>query len=353
MAVPAAVSAELLPDYSAYNTPQSAPAVTNTAELKYFTDREEFLAICEGVTETFDITSASGFTAIPKPLDQYSDNDAYSPGSILPGIVVSTPGGILNAELVVVGPGVFGAISYSVHSNIFSDTLNLSFPDQEIHGNVTCVGMDLGSLFSASTLDLSIHGAEDVSLGETTALANTTTSAFWGVVSTIGVITRIHLASATFPTDTCCTEGVDNVTFGTTAETAKLLSCAGGSFEPPFDGPIVINNSSMRVIPVGMTLVDEDGIIFGAYDFEQPPVIYIDPVAGGTSEAVYLSDEDMLEASAASDDDVFRYDPVTYLWMYNLRPTEDAGQFRVTAVSMDESYIIDADTCSSTYTREE
>ena len=334
MAVPAAVSAELLPDYSAYNTPQSAPAVTNTAELKYFTDREEFLAICEGETETFDITSASGFTAIPKPLDQYSDNDAYSPGSILPGIVVSTPGGILNAELVVVGPGVFGAISYSVHSNIFSDTLNLSFPDQEIHGNVTCVGMDLGSLLSASTLDLSIHGAEDVSLGETTALANTTTSVFWGVVSTIGVITRIHLASATFQSD-CCTEGVDNVTFGT-AETATLLSCAGGSFEPPFAEDIHIKKRSRRSIPVKMVLVnDATGELVREGDIT-PPLVNV-----------------AAELSSAIDVGEFRFDVDEDHWVYILRTRDysEAGVYTVTAVPGDETYTIDAESCVGVFTR--
>jgi hypothetical protein len=92
-----------------------------------------------------------------------------------------------------------------VFANIFSDSLDVAFP-----GGVFAVGSDIGSLFSASTLTVSVFGPGNVLLGTAPAFAPISGNGFFGVESTTTAITRINFNS---PTNQA--EGVTNVAFGT------------------------------------------------------------------------------------------------------------------------------------------
>lgn len=135
-------------------------------------------------------------------LDKFTNNAFFMPGEIIDGLRLreTPPRGVNGLAITGANFGAPGATK-SVFANFFVDTLNLTY----YNNDTMATGMDLRSLFAASTLDIRIFGIGDVLLGTTSSLASTL-GTFWGVRSTTDIITRINLSSRTGQA-----EGVDNV----------------------------------------------------------------------------------------------------------------------------------------------
>ena len=128
-----------------------------------------------------------------------------------------------------------------------------------------------------------------------------------------------------------------------------VYSCVGGSFEPPFDEIITLKNKVMRAIPVKMSLVDTDGSLIADSDISSPPVVNVSytPVAG----ADYSSNHDLVPPGLADEGNEFRFE-YPY-WVFNLSTKQftSAGTYEVIAIAGDDSYFIDASSCSGTFVR--
>jgi hypothetical protein len=103
--------------------------------------------------------------------------------------------------------GSIGLPSKSIFANHSSDTLDLNFSSS------TAVGLDVFSIFNASTIDVSVYGTSGL-LGTFPVLAGNS-GTFFGVMNTSGSITRLNLSSETGEY-----EGADNVSFGNPSGTA-------------------------------------------------------------------------------------------------------------------------------------
>lgn len=143
-----------------------------------------------------------GVAAMNGNLDKFTNNAFFLPGEIIDGLRLreSPPRGVEGLAITGANFGAPGATK-SVFANFFADTLNLTY----YNNDTTATGMDLRSLFAASTFDIQIRGVGDVLLGTTTSVASTL-GTFWGVRSTTDIITRINISSRTGQA-----EGVDNV----------------------------------------------------------------------------------------------------------------------------------------------
>jgi hypothetical protein len=190
------------------------------AALITYATRASFDAANPGLpTETFEEGNIgpNSITACPHPLDSSSSNACFAPGDILAGLQLVAEGGVANpgAELALFGDGYAGVTSEMVVANYFLDTLRLNFA-----GGVNAVGFDGYSVFGASTVDISIFGASGLLGTFPLLLTNTGDGTFFGVRSTGELITHITLSSPAIEA-----EGVDNVSFGTTAvpEPGSLL----------------------------------------------------------------------------------------------------------------------------------
>jgi hypothetical protein len=131
------------------------------------------------------------------------------------------------------------------------------------------------------------------------------------------------------------------------------FSCVGDSFESPFSEPITLNNKMKnkmkKVIPVKMALIDADGNLITESDISAPPVVDVSYTPG--FDAVYSYDSELLPPGLADDGNDFRFG-YPY-WAINLATKQftSAGTYEVTAVAGDESYMIDASSCSGTFIR--
>lgn len=131
------------------------------------------------------------------------------------------------------------------------------------------------------------------------------------------------------------------------------LACAG--FAPPFDRALSLKNKNKRVIPVDIVLTDADGYIVTDFNITAPPVINVlfdgtTPYGDGTDS------EELLPVGSANEDNLFRYDPDTGQWIYNLGTKQfgAAGTYKVTVASGDElEYTIATPdgACSQTFER--
>lgn len=320
--------------------------------LTIYTNRTNFMNVCgNSVTEDFesqvpvtDVYVEANFDQ----LDQYTNNGLYDSGDIQPGIVVSTPE-VLGNDIAIFGPAFrgHGPVSQSVYTTHFNHSLDLTFT------NATCVGMDVGSQDDPTNdLKISIFDSNDDLMDEVITSAETETNTFFGIVSSIGEISRINLSTPNTEPATKRLEGVDNVTFGIAPITS--LTCVGESFEPPFTGTVGINYNSKRVIPVKANLInDQTDDLVGEGDITPPVVnVFFTPVS--SIGAADVTDE-LLPAGAANEDNIFRFDPETGFWVYNL-PTKHysaPGNYIVTAVAGDTTYTIDPVSCTGTFNRKE
>ena len=135
-------------------------------------------------------------------LDEYTDNAAFHPGDILPGIQIACKWA--GNKLVVLGVGAehFGIYPSSVIISNISDeqSLNINFPD-----GVNAVAFDV--FHGGDNVGISVYGEDDTLLYDETEI----TSGFFGVHST-ELIHRINV-DAPYGGDGHF-EAIDNIAFG-------------------------------------------------------------------------------------------------------------------------------------------
>ncbi|NIM49106.1 MAG: hypothetical protein GTO22_07575 [Gemmatimonadales bacterium] len=244
-------SNEARPLYSASGTSSASNSLT------FFTDRTAFDAVCVNVqVEDFEEgnVGSGGVLGFPRPLDATSNNAAFSPEDIEPGLSITTIGPDRSGqELALTGAGFGGTPSKDVFANFFVDHLAIDLTA----GDATGVRMDLLSLFGADpNMQIDIYGTSGL-LGSTTA-PGTNAGSFWGVRAD-QVITQLQIRS---PLDQA--EGVDNLAFG------RCIILVDVDIKPGSD-PNSINPKSKGVIPVAIlgsadfdvTTVDVTTLAFG------------------------------------------------------------------------------------------
>jgi hypothetical protein len=130
----------------------------------------------------------------------------------------------------------------------------------------------------------------------------------------------------------------------------EAFACEG--FAPPFDVALAIGNRVNRAIPVKAQLVDGDGFLITDLNIDAPPVVNVSFTPGSGGEAQDLTDE-LAPIGTANRDNIFRFDPGTQTWVYNLgtQQYKSPGTYVVSMRSGDESsYIIDP-TCRGEFQR--
>lgn len=129
-----------------------------------------------------------------------------------------------------------------------------------------------------------------------------------------------------------------------------VFACDG--FAWPFEVALSLQKRVNRAIPLKTGLLDSDGFPMTDLDISAPPVVDVSfsPVVGGVTEDLT---EQLVPLGQANTDNIFRFDPGTQSWVYNLgtTPYDAAGTYVVTMKSGDStSYVIDPD-CSGQFER--
>ena len=188
------------------------------ATLISFNNRIAFNAAEPGLpVETFEknLQPNNSLALFSEPLNSTSNNIAFAPGSILPGISLSVfPGTVL----VLLAQGFLGASSDVVGPNVFVEDLVLDFAPA-----VNAVGFDLLALLNPGPVSVNVFGTGSV-LGSF-PLVLSATPTFFGVVSTSEPIFQI---TVTETSAAAVGELIDNVAFGAVAEPTALALVASG-----------------------------------------------------------------------------------------------------------------------------
>ena len=112
---------------------------------------------------------------------------------------------------------------------------------------------------------------------------------------------------------------------------------------------LALNNKMKKAIPVKMSVVDTDGNLITESDISAPPVV---DVSYSPDAGVYDgNNSDLVPPGLADDGNEFRFD-YPY-WVINLATKQfsSAGTYEVTAMAGDDSYSINASSCSGTFIR--
>jgi len=119
------------------------------------------------------------------------------------------------------------------------------------------------------------------------------------------------------------------------ANTIPELTCNG--FAPPFDQPLSLKKKVKRAIPVDMVLIGADGYMVTDADIVAPPVINVFFNAQVFGE-IPPNTDDLLPLGSANDDNIFRFDPDSGQWIYNLGTKQFTapGTYMVIVTSGDE-----------------
>ena len=98
-----------------------------------------------------------------------------------------------------------------------------------------------------------------------------------------------------------------------------------------------------------MSLLDTDGNLITESDISSPPVVNVLYTADAGADNG--NNSDLVPPGLADDGNEFRFD-YPY-WLINLATKQftSAGTYEVTAVAGDDSYTIDASSCSGTFIR--
>jgi hypothetical protein len=188
------------------------------ATLMTFNNRTAFNSAVPGLpVETFEnnLRPNNTVTSFPEPLNSTSNNVAFAPGRILPGINLSVSPGTM---LVLVTQGSLGAPSDVVGPFLFVEDLVLGFAPA-----VNAVGFDLFALSSPGPVSVNAFGAS--SLLGSLPLVLSPTATFFGVVSTSDLIFQITITETT---PAAVGELIDNVAFGTVPEPTTFALAASG-----------------------------------------------------------------------------------------------------------------------------
>ena len=131
----------------------------------------------------------------------------------------------------------------------------------------------------------------------------------------------------------------------------EAFVCAGDGFLPPFHVPLTLNKREARAIRVAMVLEDSNGIVITDQDLASPPLINV-AHTDDSDVTNTIPASDLLPQGQANTDNIFRFDPTTGTWIYNLGTKQfgAAGAYDVTALPGDSSYEIDV-SCSGTFDR--
>ena len=184
---------------------------------------------------------ANQIIAFPHPLDQFTNNSAFSTGEIIPGIVIKSSNNFNGQELVLI-TAVLGSSSKSVVSNAFSHSFIIEFTAE----GVNSVDMDVKDFFGTSTVLVDVFGVGG-SLGST-LVPSTPAGSHLGIAAAEPVV-KITLHSLTGGGDgTGGAEGVDNIGFGV------CISDADG------DGIEDADDNCPTVANPGQEDCDQDGL---------------------------------------------------------------------------------------------
>ena len=126
-----------------------------------------------------------------------------------------------------------------------------------------------------------------------------------------------------------------------------VLACDG--FYEPFDSAVSLSRRSRQVIPLRMSLFDQDGLEVGP-DVVTPPVVSVSHTgATGGGEL----DELVESAGRATEGNSFVWDETDSLWMFNLstKPYSATGTYTVSVGAGDDSYLVDP-TCVGAFVRQ-
>lgn len=140
----------------------------------------------------------------------------------------------------------------------------------------------------------------------------------------------------------------DNINY---SSSSPELYCEG--FLPPFDEPLSLKRNVKRSIPVKMILGDEAGNIITDSDIVSPPVanvLFNSMTYGNVPNEAY----DLLPVGSANEDNLFRFDPNSAQWIYNLgtKQFKAPGAYFVSAASGDSNeYTIPNGSCTQYFER--
>ena len=180
------------------------------AELEFYRDRLTFNAATSRLTlEDFETNNLSFKTIVefPSPLNNTTNNAAFSPNNIEPGISFSAVGSE-SSRLDLVNKGVLGVPSDVIGPNSFASDLQIDFTT-----SINAVGFDLLADLALGTVVIEIYGANGL-LGAKSLIV-TDTPTFWGVISDSDSITQIVILNRTPAEVNLVGKLIDNVAFGT------------------------------------------------------------------------------------------------------------------------------------------
>ena len=186
------------------------------AELIFFSDRSTFNeATSDLPLEDFEVNNLNSRTILefPSPLNSCTNNSAFSPNDIKPGISFSAVGS-KSDRLNLVSQGVFGVPSDVVGPSSFISDLQI-----DLTTSTNAVGFDLLADLAVGTAVVEIYGVNGL-LG-TQMLTVTNTPTFLGTIADSNLIKQIVISNR-MPKDTNLVgKLIDNVAFGT-ASTATF-----------------------------------------------------------------------------------------------------------------------------------
>ena len=180
------------------------------AELEFYSDRSNFNAATSSLTiEDFETNNLTFKTIeeFPSPLNNATNNSAFSPNNIKPEISFSAVGSESNF-LDLISQGVFGVPSDVIGPSSFASALQIDFTT-----SINAVGFDLLADLALGTVVIEIYGANGL-LGAKSLIV-TDTPTFWGVISDSDSITQIVISNKTPADHHLVGKLIDNVAFGT------------------------------------------------------------------------------------------------------------------------------------------
>ncbi|SNR32859.1 thrombospondin type 3 repeat-containing protein, partial [Lutibacter flavus] len=184
---------------------KSTESISNKIEnlgLQFFSNSEDFP--CNNLPlENFEEGLVNPLEVITflNPLDENTNNSAFSAGDILPGVTFTTTG-VNSNLLVVLGNGFIGDHSKIIGPNSFDDNLVINFTTN----NVTSISMDVLSGWNEGNVEIEFFGNSG-SLGVTTVFG-TNNGTYLGIESDEPII-KIEFLSTPGTG-----ELIDNFSFG-------------------------------------------------------------------------------------------------------------------------------------------